>query len=282
MSGAVASAITHTLVQPIDQRRTREVMRQRRSLSAPGAVGHLYTRGGARRVLLRNGTTFVGRVLYGASLYPGFQLTKLWLAGRVGVLYAVRFRLPLVWLSSAWASAFSIVNLLPFDALRSRMIGDPYYCDTMAAGFGRLVREEGVEALYSDYPGALLRTFAFNGAKFIVYDYFDDAVTLLWPGLLPGLGGTRALLSLVKGCIAGISGVCASYPVAQCFEQSVASRRQHAPVSVFGAGLRILREKGPEGLYEGSLPVFAWASVVSLEFFLYDFVKELVAAHVVQ
>lgn len=41
-----------------------------------------------------------------------------------------------------------------------------------------------------------------------MFDYFNDLVVLVLPTLLPGTETIRAALAVVKGCVAGLLGVC--------------------------------------------------------------------------
>ena len=64
---------------------------------------------------------------------------------------------------------------------------------------------QGVLALYNKYPYILFRVVTFNAAEFFIFDYFNDLVYYFYPAISPGIVG-KPLLSLLKGCLAGILG----------------------------------------------------------------------------
>ena len=279
IAGGLASCTTHLLVQPVDVARTKTEMAAKSSKSFWGTAGRVIIREGkARRTYLRNEATLIGRFSYGMSIYPGFELTKLWLAGKVGVLIAVDYRFGLVVISSFIASLFSVLNLAPFEALKVRVYANQDYCKNLTAGFSRLVHEEGVDGLYSNYRYILFRVVTFNVAEFLVFDYFNDVIVFFFPTLLPAPRGVRAALALLKGALAGILGVVVSQPVDAAINRAAQSGMLPAvgpKLSIPQAGLKILEESGIGGLYSSSQARFVWAiSVISIEFFLYDGLKE--------
>eukprot|EP00667_Euglena_gracilis_P003418 EG_transcript_3425 len=278
LAGGVASSVTHSLIQPIDVNKTKRAMALLPNSGFYTTAILVHSQDGFVPIVQRNLAQFVGRLLYGATIYPCFELTKLYFAEKVGVVMAVDYRFGFVLLASFLASLLGLLFLVPFEAVKQRLIADPGYAATVPGAFRRLLCEEGLEAMYSRYTYRVVRVATFNAAKFIVFDYFNDLVVLVLPTLLPGTETIRAALAVVKGCVAGLLGVFASQPidVIQTRAKASGATPEDPKVGLFGAACQVVRERGWAGLFAGAEYRLIWAMAsISTSFFLYDGTKEL-------
>jgi solute carrier family 25 phosphate transporter 3 len=74
---------------------------------------------------------------------------------RVLVLSSLVSALPLLGTSSA--EFFADIALCPLEATRIRLVSEPTYASGLVSGFGKIVKNEGVGALYAGFGPILFK-----------------------------------------------------------------------------------------------------------------------------
>lgn len=290
LAGAVGCAGTHSAVIPLDVVKTRLQTEPGRYDSISDGFGRIFDEEGLAGLFLGTSPTLLGYVFYGATVYPGFELFEQIFDNALGPTLAASLHAPVVLLGGACATVVACFGVCPAEVFRIRMVSKPAQYgngNDMIAALSVVQKEATaagvslVEFLYSGFRPLLVRQVIFGMIKFFTFDSCVDAILTAFPQL-SGSTNTELLVSLGAGLVAGVVSSLVSQPA-----DTVLSRMNRGSDDL-GAGVKkkgvietvqdILEEFGPTGLYYGARARVLWSgSIISGQFFFYDFAKRLLS-----
>ncbi len=115
--------------------------------------------------------------------------------------------------AAACAEFIADVFLCPLEAVRIRQVSDPEFADSLASGFGKMFRTEGIGGFYSGFLPILAKQIPYTCAKFVVQGNTADTIYSSM-GKTPAevSKGTALGVSLTSGVIAGVASAIISHP----------------------------------------------------------------------
>ena len=235
LAGAVAGAISNTVVAPLDIVRII-MMNTKERISVAAVCSGLYAEGGVL-AFWRGNTADVLRTMPASALrFFTFATSKRVLPLAVGSAAAVSL------LAGGIAGMVPMAACYPLETLRTRMSVAGSLGGQGVIGYGRsLVRAEGAGALYRGLGASLISVAPYTAVRFGAYDILNRSAAFEW---LPGV-------ARVAGC-GMVAGLCAS---AATFPFEVARRRAMTGVGAanpFTSMVQIYKTEGVRyGLYKG-------------------------------
>jgi solute carrier family 25 phosphate transporter 3 len=122
--------------------------------------------GGFRQVIAKEGTaalltgfgpTAAGYFLQGAFKFGGYEFFKRQAVDFLGYETAQQNRTAVYLGSSALAEFFADIALCPLEATRIRLVSEPTYASGLVSGFSKIVKNEGIRALYAGFGPILFK-----------------------------------------------------------------------------------------------------------------------------
>jgi len=274
LSGALGCALTHSAVIPLDVVKTRQQTDPQRFTGnlISGAIQIKDTEGWAA-LSLGWEPTVLGYLWYGVTVYPGYEFFKRFFFTIAGPLIVESFRVPLVLLAAAAATAIACIGVCPAEACRIRMVADDaFQGQRLLQVVGSIAKQDGIGYFYDGLSTILVRQILFGMMKFLVFDYFSDFVLDIFPVLAQSVE-TQLAVSLFSGAVAGVTSSIVSQPA-----DTVLSRMNQGGgrSSFLEAGGEVYQEDGLPGFFRGLGSRCVWAGcIISGQFFLYDLCKNL-------
>ena len=115
--------------------------------------------------------------------------------------------------AAACAEFIADVFLCPLEAVRIRQVSDPNFADSLASGFSKMLKMEGIGGFYSGFLPILAKQIPYTCAKFVVQGTAADALYGTTGKSPAELSGTTNLgISLLSGVIAGVAAAIISHP----------------------------------------------------------------------
>ena len=275
LSGAAGCCATHAAVTPLDVVKTR-------MQTSPGRYSGLAD--GARAIVADEGwamlfvglqATLVGYAWYGMTVYPGYEFFSRLFEAAAGAA-AAGVHAQIVILSGACATVLACVGVCPMEAARIRAVAQPDYAPGLFSMLQRITAEDGVASLYKGFAPIVLRQVIFGMVKFYTFDSLTDALFAAAPALKATVG-SQLLVSFLAGLAAGVASACVSQPADALLSEL---NRQGGRGDVRAAAASLWRAGGgtPSRFFAGLLSRCVWSgSIISGQFFIYDFVKGLLA-----
>ena len=124
-----------------------------------GTFRQVVAKDGARALLTGFGPTVVGYFLQGAFRFGGYEFFKQQSIGWLGYENASKNRTAIYLASAALAEFFGDIALCPLEATRIRLVSQPAFANGLVSGFTKLVKQEGISALYAGFGPILLKQF---------------------------------------------------------------------------------------------------------------------------
>jgi solute carrier family 25 phosphate transporter 23/24/25/41 len=203
VAGALAGALAQTLTAPLERLRLLLQVSGTRTGIAPGLVG-IYRDGGLR-AFWRGNLANVAKVAPGAGM-------RLWTFERAkGVLCADGEATHLLekLLCGAVAGAVSMSAIYPLETIKTCMAVAPTGTYAGVADCVRkLLRGEGVRALYPGYVPSLIGILPYSGVDLMVYTALKEEYARVHPGTAPG-----PLTLLLCGALSSGLGQGIAYPL---------------------------------------------------------------------
>ncbi len=263
--GALACALTHVVLVPVDVVKTRL---QQSTVSPPpsakSVVEGILKEEGASALTLGTQATIVGYMYYGGVLYPLYEYLK----RELPTYMSSSPTNAVVILSGAIAAVFASAGLSPMEVARIRRVEKPSRYPSLPIALSTLAKEK---ALYAGLSPLLARQVAFGMAKFLS---FETARGFLYDAL-PGLDSsdmvTSLWISLLSGAFAGVFSCFVSQPADATL---TAMSRTSQPLLPAAAG--IYSERGASGFFAGVESRAVWsACIIAGQFLLYDLFRSM-------
>lgn len=135
-----------------------------------------------------------------------------------------------------------------------------------------ILRREGVCALYKGNMASVLRIVPFNAVSFVAYEQYKDWILNECPTI-----GTRPMVDLFAGSLAGGTAVLCTYPL-DLARTRLAFQDTNHPTPYKGIKdvcTRAFQTGGVQGLYRGLCPtLYKNLPYAGLKFFFYEMFKE--------
>merc|ERR1712032_42894 len=115
--------------------------------------------------------------------------------------------------ASAAAEFIADIFLCPLEAVRIRQVSDPNFAHSLASGFGKMFKLEGIPGFYQGFGPILCKQIPYTCAKFLVQGTAADTMYTSM-GKTPAeiSGATNLGISLLSGVIAGVAAAIISHP----------------------------------------------------------------------
>lgn len=223
------------------------------------------------------GPTLIGYSMQGACKFGFYEFFKKKFADLAGPEMAHKYRTTLYLTASASAEVIADVALCPMEALKVRMqtsVATPF-APTAMAGFGRIMREEGVGGFYKGLAPLWMRQVPYTMMKFAAFERTVEAIykhALSKPkheyNKLEQLGVTFA-----AGYWAGIFCAVVSHPADTVVSKlnNVTKAPGEGTSAVIG---RILKDLGFVGVWRGlGARIVMIGTLTALQWFIYDTFK---------
>ena len=201
-AGAISTATSHSMFFPLDVLKTKmQSDVELAGLSARRALKRIMERDGPRHLLAGFSANAMGYFSQGAIKFGLYETGKFVLSDALQSRWDIdpnepRWRVPIWIVSSACAEVIACVALCPMEATKIRLVTDRHYAVNAVGAARRLVREEGLAALFRGSSPILIRQVPYTVAKLAGY----EALSMVIGG---GLGA---------GVLAGIFAACISQP----------------------------------------------------------------------
>jgi solute carrier family 25 phosphate transporter 3 len=115
--------------------------------------------------------------------------------------------------AAACAEFIADIFLCPLEAVRIRQVSDPNFADSLASGFAKMFKSEGVGGFYQGFAPILAKQIPYTCMKFLVQGTAADTIYGSM-GKSPAelSGATNLGVSLLSGVIAGVAAAIISHP----------------------------------------------------------------------
>ncbi|GMI44447.1 hypothetical protein TrCOL_g4398 [Triparma columacea] len=249
LSGALACALTHLTVVPLDVLKT---LRQTSSSSKPSLFsGSL--------------PTVLGYSFYGLTVYPTYNLLLRYLPTIFIHLTPQDSSL----ISGALAACVACVGLAPMEAIRIRTVSDPLTYENLNIK-DRAILAGGTKELYRGLPPLLIRQVCFGTVKFAAFEYLLSVVLESEVFGWTERGGWVA--SLAAGVGAGLVGSIVSQPADAVLTWLGGGEGERE--DLVGGMMEMLEKRGVKSLTKGGGERLAWAGfIIGAQFALYDEIR---------
>ena len=271
-AGAMCSSIVHLVLTPIDVVKTRVQTDPENYPDMVTTVNRVLEEGGIGGFFRGWAPTFVGFFCWGGVAYAMteyFRRTLQVIALQwLGV--SANVEVPIIIAASGVASIFGSFVICPFEAVRIRSVAQPDYGRDVLAVLNRMLREEGVWALFSAVPVFLLKEIPFAVAKFTVFDISTDFLYEQFPAAREEVQ-LSLLVSLIGGTIGGIAAGIVSNPADATISEM---KKAQSDMGAVEAASLVLEKGGVAGLFRG-LPIrlIFYSLMISMQFLVYDAVR---------
>ena len=284
-SGAICSAIAHLVLTPIDVVKTKKQVKP--DVYNQGVVGtftKVLKEEGAATFFVGWEPTLVGYLFGGAG---GFFLTEYFrryytqlvmsammaqsaMSEVTAASVTSSLEIPLIVASAATSGFFCCFLIAPFDAVRIRTVSQPDYADNIFGVVGRMAKEEGVLSFFSAVPVWFVKEIPYNAVKFLVFDTSTEFMYEAFPAAREDIR-LSLIVSLFGGTLGGLAAAIVSNPADAVVSELKKSKTK---LSILEAVERLKERAGIAAFAQGiSLRMIYYPLLVSLQFFLYDFIR---------
>jgi len=213
-AGGICCSITHAALCPVDVVKTRvQLDPVKYNKGLVGGFRQVIADEGAMALTTGLGATAAGYFVQGWFKFGGVEFFKIKSVELMGEEKAWANKTSIYLASAAMAETIADMFLCPLEAVRIRAVSDPEFCDGLADGFGKILKNEGVMGFYAGLAPILAKQVPYTMAKFAVQGKAADA-------LYDSIGSTpkdmsdagNLGVSLMSGVIAGVAAAIISHP----------------------------------------------------------------------
>ncbi|KAF2122756.1 mitochondrial carrier domain-containing protein [Lophiotrema nucula] len=175
LAGALGCSVTHGAFTPVDVVKTR--------IQLDPATYNRGSIGGFRQVIHNEGIgalatgfgpTFTGYFMQGA--FKSVKLTSTFQAWFAHLEKVRPNRTAVYSVSAGCAEFLASVALCPLEATRIRLVSTPGFANGLIGGFGKIVKNEGVSALYAGFGPILFKQVPYTITKFVAFERVSEAI----------------------------------------------------------------------------------------------------------
>ncbi|KAF4344910.1 mitochondrial phosphate carrier [Fusarium beomiforme] len=278
LAGAVCCSVTHGGLTPVDVVKTRiQLDPATYNRGLVGGFRQVVQNEGAGALLTGAGPTFAGYFLQGALKFGGYEFFKQQWIDALGYETASKNRTAVYLASSATAEFFADIALCPLEATRIRLVSEPTYASGLVSGFGKIVKNEGVGALYAGFGPILFKQIPYTMAKFVVYEKVSEAVFRKFPKKDMS-DGMQTVANLGSGLIAGFAAAIVSQP-ADTMLSKINKTKGLPGEGTVSRLIKIGKELGLRGSYSGiGARLFMVGTLTAGQFAIYGDLKKAMGA----
>jgi len=213
-AGGICCSITHAALCPVDVVKTRvQLDPVKYNKGLVGGFRQVIADEGAMALTTGLGATAAGYFVQGWFKFGGVEFFKIKSVELMGEEKAWANKTSIYLASAAMAETIADMFLCPLEAVRIRAVSDPEFCDGLADGFAKILKNEGVMGFYAGLAPILAKQVPYTMAKFAVQGKAADA-------LYDSIGSTpkdmsdagNLGVSLMSGVIAGVAAAVISHP----------------------------------------------------------------------
>lgn len=277
INGALACALTHSLVIPFDVVKTRMQTDPERYTNIVEGTMSIAKTEGMQGFTLGAEATIAGYFWYGLSVYPTYSFLK-WYLGHslLSPAYATAHADAIALVAGAIAAVIASVGLTPLEACRIRTVAEPeVYRDIGLAGTLRVMAQEneavGWRALYDGLPSLMIRQVIFGSVKFLAFERACEAFFTTWPWLKDTMV-TALGVTLISGALSGALSSVVSQPADSVLTYVAKNKRGDGEaLGIVSIISQMIDNEGVGSLFRGLGSRCIWASaIISGQFLLYD------------
>lgn len=212
-SGGICCSITHGALTPVDVVKTRVQLDPIKYTGLISGFRTIVAEEGAGALTTGLGATAFGYFIQGWFKFGGVEFFKINATQYLGEEKAWDNK-GVIYIASAAAAEFiADIFLCPLEAVRIRQVSDPNFADSLAEGFGKMFKAEGIGGFYQGFAPILAKQIPYTCTKFLVQGTAADAMYVSM-GKSPAelSGATNLGISLLSGVIAGVAAAIISHP----------------------------------------------------------------------
>lgn len=213
-AGGICCSITHGALCPVDVVKTRVQLDPIKYNSGlVGGMRQIVAEEGAMALTTGLGATAFGYFVQGWFKFGGVELFKIKAVEMMGEEKAWNNKTNIYLGAAAAAEFVADIFLCPLEAVRIRSVSDPEFCDGLADGFAKILKNEGIGGFYSGFIPILAKQIPYTMAKFAVQGEVADRIYASM-GKTPAelSSGTNVGISLSSGVVAGVAAAIISHP----------------------------------------------------------------------
>ncbi|KAM3430800.1 hypothetical protein MY4824_007480 [Beauveria thailandica] len=212
LAGAICCSVTHGALTPVDVVKTRiQLDPATYNRGMIGGFRQVVQNEGAGALLTGFGPTAAGYFLQGALKFGGYEFFKKQAINQLGYETASNNRTAVYLASSGLAEFFADIALCPLEATRIRLVSEPTFAKGLIDGMGKMLKTEGIGAMYAGFGPILFKQIPYTMAKFVVFEKVSEAAFRAFPkeNLSPS---AQTGVNLGSGLMAGFAAALISQP----------------------------------------------------------------------
>lgn len=212
-SGGICCSLTHAALTPVDVVKTRVQLDPVKYTGLISGMRKIVAEEGAGALTTGLGATAFGYFIQGWFKFGGVEYFKVQAVQAMGEEKAYANKGLIYIASAACAEFIADCFLCPLEAVRIRQVSDPNFADSLASGFAKMYKAEGVGGFYSGFLPILAKQIPYTCAKFVVQGTAADALyNSIGKSPSEVSGSTGLGISLMSGVIAGVAAAIISHP----------------------------------------------------------------------
>eukprot|EP00815_Leptocylindrus_aporus_P000527 CAMPEP_0116067676 /NCGR_PEP_ID=MMETSP0322-20121206/11191_1 /TAXON_ID=163516 /ORGANISM="Leptocylindrus danicus var. apora, Strain B651" /LENGTH=976 /DNA_ID=CAMNT_0003554609 /DNA_START=139 /DNA_END=3066 /DNA_ORIENTATION=- len=273
-SGAICCSSAHIVLTPIDVVKTKMQIEPKKYTNVFSSFEKVLKENDNNFGVFFTGwaPTLLGYLFWGGAAYTIVETLRRYLTEYVGPANASSLEVPIIVFSAACSALVGGFLICPFEAVRIRSVSQPDYAEDVFGVLKRMINDEGIETLFAAVPAFLLKEVPFAMAKFTVFDLTSEKLYELFPVAQEDIQ-LSLYVSLFSGTMGGIVAAFVSNPADSTISEMKKAKSDLGPLQT---AKKLLEKDGISSLFTGLyLRMFFYSLMVSIQFFLYDFVKYL-------
>jgi len=212
-AGGICCSVTHGALTPVDVVKTRVQLDPTKYTGLVSGMRKIVAEEGAAALTTGLGATAFGYFIQGWFKFGGVEFFKIQATKTLGEEKAYANKGVIYIGAAACAEFIADIFLCPLEAVRIRQVSDPTFADSLAGGFGKMYKAEGLGGFYSGFLPILAKQIPYTCAKFLVQGTASDAIYNSMGKSPTDVSGSTALgVSLLSGVIAGVAAAIISHP----------------------------------------------------------------------
>jgi solute carrier family 25 phosphate transporter 3 len=213
-AGGICCSITHGALTPVDVVKTRvQLDPVKYNKGLVGGFRQVIAEEGAMALTTGLGATAAGYFVQGWFKFGGVEFFKIKTVESIGEAKAWENKTLIYLGAAAAAETIADIFLCPLEAVRIRSVSDPEFCDGLADGFAKMLKNEGVGGFYAGLLPILAKQVPYTMAKFAVQGTAADMIYGSMGKSPSELSDTTNVgISLASGVVAGVASAIISHP----------------------------------------------------------------------